>query len=271
MRGLIRSFRKERYRRGMQRRLKDDVWNSQYWREQNGLRVVACRQCPKFDAANSICSIPYGTPLRKCVVAAMEAHLGRVKPGTEVLELGFGRRSLARHIVTLRGARWTGIEPEVEDPPFIGTGGFGHTADVPFPEHTFDLVCGIQSFEHWAEKHPKISQISDHKTCLREIWRVMKPGGKLYLDAPIHLHGHEMFVLGEYQQILSLFDSALWDNVTAETWRAEHEPLPRYAPPETDSRHWNVTVTGATPEELDKIRRESSAHLFTVTARKCNH
>ena len=76
-------------------------------------------------------------------------------PGTEVLELGFGRRSLARHIVELRGARWTGIEPEVEQAPKIGAGGFGHTAAIPFPDATFDLICGIQSFEHWAERRPK--------------------------------------------------------------------------------------------------------------------
>lgn len=270
MRGLIRSFRKERYRRGMRRRLASNAWAEQYWYERDGLRVIACRQCPKFDARSSACSIPYGTPLRKCVVAASEAHLRNVASGMEVLELGFGRRSLARHIVELRGARWTGIEPEVDAPPELGQGGFGHTAVIAFPDATFDLVFGIQSFEHWAEAHPKLPEPVDHSTCLREIWRVIKPGGTLYLDAPIHVHGHEMFVLGDYQKILGHFDDSMWESIIAETWRADYDPLPRYAPPETDSRHWHESVTSVDTKTLQSIRDERSAHLFTVTARKRN-
>ena len=268
MRGLIRSIRKELYRRGTLRRLREDVWSRPYWHERGGLRVIACRTCPRFDAVESVCSIPYGTPLRKCVVAATEAHLGRVEPGMDVLELGFGRRSLARHIVELRGARWSGIEPEVDDPPRLGAGGFGHAADIPFGDATFDVICGIQSFEHWAQPHPKIPAGIDHSTCLREIWRALKPGGTLYLDAPIHLHGHEMFILGDYDRILSHFNSGSWENVVAETWRADHAPLERYAPPAADVRYWKDEVTSADAEALEEIRTQRSAHLFTVTARK---
>lgn len=268
MRGLIRSIKKEWYRRGTRGRLARRDWSQTYWTERDGLRVVACRGCPRFDADGARCSIPYGTPLRKCVVAATEAHLCRVEPGMDVLELGFGRRSLARHIVELRGARWTGIEPEVEATPALGEGGFGHTADIPFGDETFDLVCGIQSFEHWAEAHPKIPDGIDHGTCLREIWRALKPGGTLYLDAPIHVHGHEMFILGDYERILGHFDEALWEDVVAETWRAQFEPLARYAPPATDVRHWSESVTSASAKTLEAIAHERSAHLFTVTARK---
>ncbi len=268
MRGLIRSLRKEWYRRGMRARLARNVWDKTFWYERGGLRVIACRQCPKFDARYDRCSVPYGTPLRKCVVAASEAHLRNVQPGMDVLELGFGRRSLARHIVELRGARWTGIEPEVDEPPRLGEGGFGHTAAIPFADETFDVICGIQSFEHWAEAHPKLPDPVDHTTCLREVWRALKPGGLLYLDAPIHVHGHEMFVLGDYERILNLFDAALWDETVAELWRADFAPLPRYAPPETDARHWRESVVSADTATLESIRRERSAHLFTVCARK---
>ena len=268
MRGLIRSLRKELYRRSMRQRLAHNGWAGQYWHEQNGLRVIACRQCPKFDSTGSVCTIPYGTPLRKCVVAATEAHLRNIEPGMDVLELGFGRRSLARQIVELRGARWTGIEPEVDAPPKLGDGGFGHTADIPFGDETFNLICGIQSFEHWAEPHPKIPPGIDHPTCLREIWRALKPGGTLYLDAPIHLHGHEMFILGDYARILDQFDTDLWQDVVAETWREDFAPLARYAPPESDVQYWQGSVTSADAETLENIRQQRSAHLFTVTARK---
>ena len=33
---------------------------------------MACRRCPKFDEGRAECGVPFGSPLRKCVVAATE-------------------------------------------------------------------------------------------------------------------------------------------------------------------------------------------------------
>ena len=63
------------YRLNTRRRLARNEWDVQYWEERDGQRVIPCRRCPKFDAKRTECVVPFGTPLRKCVVAATEAHL----------------------------------------------------------------------------------------------------------------------------------------------------------------------------------------------------
>ena len=63
------------YRLSTGRRIARNEWAAPYWYEQGGQRVVPCRLCPKLDARRGECKIPFGTPLRKCVVAATEANL----------------------------------------------------------------------------------------------------------------------------------------------------------------------------------------------------
>jgi hypothetical protein len=113
-----------------------EQWQAPYWQESNGIR-----------------DIPFGKPLRKCVVAAIEAHL-HDSNGLNVLELGFGRFSLARNLIRRSGGIWTGVEPRLPktQSPSIGHGGYGHAADIPFPDEIFDRVFGIQSLEHWGQK-----------------------------------------------------------------------------------------------------------------------
>jgi SAM-dependent methyltransferase len=192
-----------------------------------------------LDAAQRVCRVPFGTPLRKCVVASTEAHL-RVAPGTTALEIGSHRHSHGRRIVEARGGTWTGIEPSLgpEVPARIGAGGYGHAAGIPFPDASFDLVFGNQSIEHWDEAHPHIPERASHEACLAEIARVLKSGGRLYLDAPIHLHGHEMFIRGDLARIEGLFDGSLWKDVRFERWRREWEPLERYPTPAGDRGRW---------------------------------
>ena len=209
---LIESARKEWYRRATRKRLARGEWSTRYWRDDEDARVVACRLCPKFDDRGQRCSVPFGTPVRKCVVASLEAHLHDTT-GMTTLELGYGKRSLAKDVVEQSGGIWTGLEPNAAraQAAAIGGGGYGHAGRIPFPSETFDLVFGIQSIEHWEEKQPSLPQGLTYDGCLREIWRVLKPGGSIYFDAPIHLHGHDMFVLGDLSRIRGLFDSAALD------------------------------------------------------------
>ncbi len=44
-------------------------------------------------------------------------------------------------------------------------------AKIVYPEHTFDVVTAVQSAHHWA----------DTDAILAEIWRVLRPGGRLFL------------------------------------------------------------------------------------------
>jgi SAM-dependent methyltransferase len=257
------------YRLNTRRRLARNEWAAQYWEERDGQRVIPCRRCPKFDAKRIECSVPFGTPLRKCVVAATEANL-RDTRNLRVLELGYARHSYGKRIVELCGGSWTGIEPLVDRtrPAVLGSGSYGHAGEIPFPNETFDLVFGNQTFEHWAEPLPDGTTAPTYRECLAEIWRVLKPDGKLYLDAPIHLHGHEMFVAGDTERILALFDGTLWSGIVAERWRSEPAPLPRYPTPAGDARDALLNVPSYDTATIADLQVNGTVWLLTVTATK---
>ena len=267
---FLESVRKEWYRRGTRKRLARAEWSARYWRDDEDARVVPCRMCPKFDAHRERCSVPFGTPLRKAVVASLEAHLHGTK-GLMTLELGYGRRSrsLSRSVVLLSGGSWTGLEPGAPraQAAAIGSGGYGHAGSIPFPNETFDLVFSIQSLEHWEEKDPNLPEKLTYAGCLGEVWRVLKPGGSIYFDAPIHLHGHEMFVLGDLARIRALFDGRLWTDLTLEKWRYEHEPLAKYPTPEKEIARWPRYLPPSTVARLH-ANPPRSVWLLAMTAKK---
>jgi len=244
------------------------TWVEPYWHESDGFHDIACRYCPKFDSARVECTVPFGTPLRKCVVAAIEANLNDC--GNEnVLEIGFGRFALARNLVRRSGGQWTGIDPgqPKERKAEMGKGGHGAAASIPFPDSTFDRVFGIQSFEHWGQKASSRTP-SDYADCLHEILRVLKPGGRVYLDAPIHFHGHEMFILGDVDRIKALFDPRDWGAIELQRWRHEYAPLERYAPTATVLREWPIEISSYPETEIASARDKGSVWLLTISARK---
>jgi SAM-dependent methyltransferase len=269
MHGPASSLARAWYRLTTRRRLARNEWSTPYWDERDGQRIVACRRCPKFDPRRAACGVPFGSPLRKCVVAATEAHL-RATRGQRVLELGYARRSYGKRIVELAGGSWTGVEPLLDrsTKPRLGSGGYGHAGDIPFPDATFDLVFGNQSFEHWEEPLPGGTPSPSYGQCLAEIARVLRPGGTLYLDAPIHLHGHEMFVAGDVERIVALFAGETWADVVVERWRFEHEPLPRYPTPAADIGYVRGTIVSYDLNEIAKLQTDGTVWLLTVTAVK---
>jgi SAM-dependent methyltransferase len=269
MHGPKSSLARAWYRLTTPRRLARNEWAAPYWEERQGERIIPCRRCPKFDAARKECGVPFGSPLRKCVVAATEAHL-RATGGLRVLELGYARRSYGKRIVELAGGQWTGVEPLVERgrTPRLGSGGYGHAGEIPFPDATFDVVFGNQSFEHWEEPLPDGTRPPSYAACLAEIRRVLRPGGRLYLDAPIHLHGHEMFVAGDVARIVALFEPALWAGVVAERWRYDHAPLPRYPTPAADVAYVRGTIESYDSSLIADLQQNGTVWLLTITAFK---
>lgn len=270
MGGPVQSIRKRWYSLAASPKRARREWAGQYWREDDeGFRVVACRECPKFRPEGPECVVPFGSPLRKCVVASMEAHLND-GAGKDALEIGFGRFALGRNLLRRSGGTWTGIDPfgPRDVRPAIGKRLFGHAAEIPFPDRSFDFVFGIQTLEHWGQPLPAAGlEGSDYGDCLREIWRVLKPGGSIYLDAPIHLHGTEMFIVGDLPRIQRLFEPALWTDVVFEKWREDHEPLARYAPAPKLFSGWDREIVSYGPEVVERTK-EKSIWLLTVTARK---
>jgi SAM-dependent methyltransferase len=213
--------------------------------------------------------VPFGSPVRKCISAAQEANLHSLS-GKDLLEIGFGKHSIPKHLVTSAGGTWTGIEPKLpaSQKAEFGKGGVGYVTEIPFPDCTFDFVVGIQTIEHWAQSLPDPTVEVEHITGLQEIYRVLKPKGSIYFCAPIHLHGHEMFVSGDIQRIRELFDPLLWKNLMIEKWREDYAPLDRYPTPDGDQKSWEGTVRNYPPELLDDIRLNRSVELITIKADK---
>ena len=243
MHSLRNSLSKRFYTLRLKSRKCAKLWEKEYGQTEIDELVISCKDCPKFDAKNTKCLIPFGSPVRKCSTAAQEANLHSLV-NKDLLEIGFGKHSIPCQLVRDAGGTWTGIEPMLPQSrkAVIGKGGYGHVANIPFPECTFDIVTGIQSLEHWEEPLPDIRSKSNYAEGLKEVHRVLKPSGSIYFDAPIHLHGHEMFITGDIERIRNMFDTELWRNIRIERWREQYEPLERYPVPEGDFMSWDYAV-----------------------------
>ncbi len=245
-------------------------WAGQYAvPESPGVHQVRCQDCRSFNTSRQECSIGFGTPLRKCVVSSIEAHLSNCA-GKQVLEIGFGRFMLARNLIRRSGGTWTGVEPKIDRSikPRIGGGSYGTASDIPFEDDTFDLAFGIQSIEHWGQK-ARGGTPSDYEDCLREIHRVLKPGGSVYFDAPVYFHGHEMFIMGDLPRIRQQFSPDLWDDVTIEKWREDYVPLEPYPPSDTVLRDdWPADIETYSEAEVEAAKEGASVFLIAITAKK---
>ncbi len=267
MHSLLNSIGKRLYTARLSNARARRTWAPPYWEEQNGIHSIACRRCPKFVASRAACAVPFGSPLRKCVTAAQEAHLHSLD-GLDLLEIGYGRHSIPRRLIAAAGGTWTGIDPLADDgPPRRGAACRGHAGAIPFPDASFDIVVGIQTLEHWGDPLPDGTAGPGYARGLAEVHRVLKPGGRIYFDAPIHLHGHEMFIAGDLDRITACFEPSLWSDLTVETWRREHDPLPRYATPAPDLGTWGA-VTGYSAATLESLRANASVWLVALTARR---
>ncbi len=244
-------------------------WDNQFWQDIDGNRVIACKHCRSFDAKQQSCTINFGTPLRKCVVSSIEAHFYDCKD-KEVLEIGFGRFKLARNLINRSGGRWTGVEPRIPKNkiPVLGKGGYGHATHVPFPDQTFDKVFAVQSAEHWGQKAGGVREPSSYPDCIAEISRVLKPGGSIYLDVPVHFHGNEMFIMGDIEKVKSLFPEDQWKSLHIEKWREDFQPLQRYTPAQNEFDDWPIEITSYTDDQVAKARENGVVWLMTITAEK---
>jgi len=244
-------------------------WNHQYWQNIDDCRVISCANCPSFNEKKQVCNINFGTPLRKCVVSSIEAHFFDCK-NKDVLEIGFGRFKLAKKLIQRSGGTWTGVEPRrpKNETPVIGKGGYGHATHIPFPDKTFDMVFAVQSIEHWGQKAGGVREPSSYPDCIAEIKRVLNPGGTVYLDAPVHFHGNEMFIMGDVDKVRSLFPEDQWKNVHIEKWREDYSPLQRYTPGQNEFNDWPIEITSYPQEQVAEAKANGVVWLLTVTAEK---
>jgi len=228
----------------------EEKWNNKYWTDTGNCRVISCKNCPSFNIKQQICSI-------NC-------------QNKNVLEIGFGRFKLAKNLIQRSGGTWTGVEPRrpKNEKPVIGKGGYGHATHIPFPDQTFDKIFAIQSMEHWGQKAGGVREPSSYSDCITEISRVLKPGGSIYLDAPVHLHGNEIFIMGDVEKVRSLFPATHWKNVQIEKWREEYSPLERYTPQQNEFNDWPTEITSYPNKLVEEAKANGIVWLLTVSAEK---
>ncbi|WEK47614.1 MAG: class I SAM-dependent methyltransferase [Candidatus Andeanibacterium colombiense] len=113
---------------------------------------------------------------RRLKARKIEALLGGDISGLALLDLGSGSGLLADYFQS-RGANVTAADRDREtylsDAPFTRI----EAEDLPFNDATFDIVVFNHVIEH-------VGREEQQRAVLREIRRVLKPGGRLYLAVP---------------------------------------------------------------------------------------
>lgn len=162
---------------------------------------------------------PEPSSLRCCQSTICELYYTKFG-NKDVLEVGCGTKEkggLVKKIVENNRCKWIGID--IKKTSDLATH-FCSVEHMPFEDNSFDCVIGSQTLEHW--KKPR--------KALKEIRRVLRPEGKVYLTAPIHLHGGKMFVSGDFDSIEKLFLASGFNIEKIETWRKNYcDLMPCYS------------------------------------------
>lgn len=104
-------------------------------------------------------------------------YLGRAHV---LLDLGAGAGIVPAMNLRGRAARVYGLDPDerVLENPYLDEARVGRAEAMPFADESFDVVVSDNVFEHLAYPEP----------ALREVARVLKPGGLLFVKTPNRLH-----------------------------------------------------------------------------------
>lgn len=183
-----------------------------------------CKNCQWFNKEIPDCHAPgyqselrRVTLIRRCIFGAITENLDLISG--KVLEVGHGKVFFLRKRVYAKGSVWYGVEPrwpggKPKSRMFDGT-----VSKMPFENEFFDCVYVSQNMEHWHERGDTI------ESGLKEIYRVLKPSGLLFIDVPIHSHGSKIFIIGNTNEIKKIFDKTKWEIIKFEERRKIYEPL----------------------------------------------
>ena len=140
------------------------------------------------------------SPLRQITQELWDNNIKLIDHGHMVLEIGCGNKNYIKTLVEQKGANWTGLDANKSSlASYIGT-----VNKIPFDSNSFDIVICSQSIEHWYEFGTTFDQ------GLSEILRVLKSDGLFFVDFPLYLHGHPIFMLGRENYISQLFQTSSW-------------------------------------------------------------
>lgn len=109
-----------------------------------------------------------------------QAILEVIQPHHHVLDLGAGAGVVAQMNFKGRVVRVCGVDPDprVAVNPHLDEGRVGQGERIPYPDGTFDVVFADNVLEH----------LADPETVLREVRRVLKPGGLFLGKTPNKRH-----------------------------------------------------------------------------------
>lgn len=113
------------------------------------------------------------TLFRERILAAMpdNAEILDVGAGAGIIEM-MNFKGVARRVCGVD------LDPRVEHNPFLDEGRLADAGQIPYEDSRFDLVFADNVMEHLEEPEQVFS----------EIWRVLKPGGKLLFKTPNRSH-----------------------------------------------------------------------------------
>ncbi len=116
---------------------------------------------------------------RRTILEFMLQVSEELEPGERVLDVGAGEqpyRELFGHVQYLTTDWANSVHPGARRVDFVAP-----ADDLPIPPESFDAVLSTQVLEHVAEP----------ADVLRELHRVLKPGGRIYLTLPLAWELHE--------------------------------------------------------------------------------
>ena len=109
-----------------------------------------------------------------------EQILGNLHPEMKLLDLGAGAGIVADMNFLGVGRKVCGVDldPRVVNNPFLDEGRVSDAGEIPYPDHSFDLVFSDNVLEHLAEP----------RQVFLEVARVLKPGGLFMFKTPNKWH-----------------------------------------------------------------------------------
>jgi SAM-dependent methyltransferase len=163
-------------------------------------------------------------PTGACTIAIVESYLPEIKAGMSVLEVGCGTWSKIIDHCKKVGAKYEGLDVQSEyyGIPCVATR-LENLAQLSFADEQFDLIIGNQTMEHWGE-HGCTPEWG-----LYQCFRVLKPGGRVFMNVPIHFHGTKDFVHGRKENLKKMFGN-FSKTIEMESWGDPTNPLPPYYP-----------------------------------------
>jgi len=164
--------------------------------------------------------------------------LARLQPIHTVLDYGAGRGNVSQ--MNFRGlagrVSGTDVDPSVARNPFLDD----HTVfdpaagKLPYPDATFDVAFSDNVFEH----------LDRPEQAMREIYRVLKPGGRLLIKTPNWWHYMPLIAAGTPHWF------HVWYN--AKCGRAPEDTFPTRYRANTESRIWRLaSETGFEVETIE--------------------